>query len=360
MGFEGTTASPELRARISRSEVGSVVLFRPNVASPTQVAQLVTDLRGSAPDDLPLPVVVDQEGGLVQRLRAPLTEWPSMLAVGDAADPARTQQVGQALGAELALLGIGWTFAPVLDVHTNADNPVIGTRAFGRTPAEVITHALAFWQGLRAAGVRGCGKHFPGHGDTALDSHHDLPVVNHAADRLQAVELAPFVAAIQAGAEALMTAHVMYPALDPANPSTLSPVIASDLLRGELGFTGLLVSDDLGMKAVADRFGIEEIVTRGLAAGLDHFIIRGPLERQQAAFEALVRAGEGSAALRARLAESAGRVAAFKAGLGVGPPASAERLATIFPWSEHRALAASFAAGSPGSGQGSHSPVAVT
>ena len=337
-----------------------MVLFRPNVASPTQVAQLVADLRGAAPADLPLPVVVDQEGGLVQRLRAPLTEWPSMLAVGDAGDPVRSQQVGQALGEELALLGIGWTFAPVLDVHTNADNPVIGTRAFGRTPADVVTHALAFWQGLRAAGVLGCGKHFPGHGDTALDSHHELPVVGHPIDRLRAVELAPFVAAVQGGAEALMTAHVMYPALDSANPSTLSSEIASGLLRAGLGFRGLLVSDDLGMKAVADRFSIEEIVTRGLAAGVDHFIIRGPLERQQAAFEALVRAGETSAALRARLEESAARVAAFKRLLRVGPPAPAERLAAIFPWSEHRALAASFGAGSPGSGPGSHSPVAVT
>jgi beta-N-acetylhexosaminidase len=360
VGFEGTVASGELRGRIARSEVGSVVLFRPNVVTPAQVAQMVTELRAAAPPGLPLPVVVDQEGGLVQRLRAPMTEWPSMLAVGDAADPARSYQVGQALGEELALLGIGWTFAPVLDVHTNPANPVIGSRAFGRDPTAVATHALAFWRGLRAAGVLGCGKHFPGHGDTALDSHHELPVVDHPADRLRAVELAPFVAAVQAGAEALMTAHVMYPALDPVDPSTLSVAIATGLLRTELGFTGLLVSDDLGMKAVADRFPIEEIVVRGLRAGVDHFIIRGPVERQVAAFEALVRAGEGSSALRARLQESAARVATFKSALRVGNPAPADRLSTIFPWSEHRALAASFAGGPAGSGPGSHSPVALT
>jgi beta-N-acetylhexosaminidase len=360
VGFEGTAPTGQLLGRIARSEVGSVVLFRPNVVTPAQVAELVTALRGAAPGDLPLPVVVDQEGGLVQRLRAPLTEWPSMLAVGDAADPARSYQVGLALGEELALLGIGWTFAPVLDVHTNPANPVIGTRAFGRDPGAVITHALAFWRGLRAAGVLGCGKHFPGHGDTALDSHHQLPVVDHPATRLRSLELAPFAAAVRAGAEALMTAHVMYPALDPINPSTLSPGIATRLLRTELGFGGLLVSDDLGMKAVADRYPIEEIVVRGLQAGLDHFIIRGPEERQVAAFEALVRAAEASASLRARLAESAARVAAFKAALTVGLPASADRLSTIFPWAEHRALAASFGGGASGSGPGSHSPVAVT
>ena len=339
-----------------------MVLFRPNIEGPVEVAGLVSALRSAAPAELPLPVVVDQEGGLVQRLRAPLTEWPSMLAVAEAGDPGRSFAVGQGLGAELALLGIGWTFAPVLDVHTNAANPVIGTRAFGRTPSSVITHALAFWRGLRAAGVLGCGKHFPGHGDTALDSHHDLPVVEHEADRLRTLELAPFAAAVQAGAEALMSAHVMYPALDAAYPSTLSPAIATDLLRRELGFSGLLVSDDLGMKAVADRYSIEEIVIRGLEAGLDHFIIRRPVERQVAAFEALLRAGEGSAAARARIAESANRVAAFKNLLKVGPPADVARLKTAFPWSDHRALAAAFpAAGAAKPGApGSSSPVAVT
>src|SRR5215468_9492293 len=192
VGFDGTEAPQGLRARIAASEVGTVMLFRPNIATPGQVAGLVASLRGAAPPDAPLLVAVDQEGGLVQRLRSPLTEWPDMLAVGSAGDADRTLRVGRALGDELAALGIGWDFAPVLDVHTNPQNPVIGTRAFGVTPEAVAEQALAFWRGLRAAGVLGCGKHFPGHGDTQTDSHHELPIVDHDLDRLQRVELAPF------------------------------------------------------------------------------------------------------------------------------------------------------------------------
>jgi beta-N-acetylhexosaminidase len=354
LGFDGPSAPPELLARIGRSEVGGVMLFRPNIEAPRQVAALVRSLRAAGPVDSPLVVSVDQEGGLVQRLRHPLTEWPPMLAVGDAGNPQRTLAVGRALGAELAALGIGWDLAPVLDVHTNPANPVIGNRAFGRTPEAVITHALAFWRGLRSSGVLGCGKHFPGHGDTHTDSHHDLPVVAHDQARLAAVELLPFAAAARAGLEALMTAHVMYPALDPALPATLSRPILTDLLRGELGFAGLLVSDDLGMAAVAARWPIDELVVTGLLAGLDCFVLREPAARQIAAWEALVRGAETRPEVHARVLESAARVAAFKALARVGPPVSDEALAEVLAPPAHQALAASFrttggnsAAGSP-------------
>jgi beta-N-acetylhexosaminidase len=182
----------------------------------------------------------------------------------------------------------------------------------------------------------GCGKHFPGHGDTTADSHHDLPSVAHDEARLRAVELAPFAAAIAAGAEALMTAHVMYPALDSARPATLSEAIATRLLRGELGFSGLLVSDDLGMKAVADRWPIADLVVESLRAGVDVFLLREPVERQVAAWEALVRAAEADAGIRARVEESAARVARWKARLDVAPLAPAPDFAA------HRALASSF------------------
>jgi beta-N-acetylhexosaminidase len=342
-GFEGTSAPAELLGRIARSELGTVILFRPNVVDPAQVGSLVGELRGAAPAEAPLVVAADQEGGLVQRVRAPATEWPPMMTVAAAGDPALSQAVGQALGAELALLGIGWNFAPVLDVHTNAANPVIGNRAFGTTTSAVITHALAFWAGLRAAGVRGCGKHFPGHGDTVTDSHHDLPVVPHDETRVRTVELAPFAAAIRAGAEALMTAHVVFPSFAAPGtadlPATLSPRLLTGLLRRELGFEGLLVSDDLGMRAVADRYSIEDIVVLGLQAGIDHFIIRGPRERQEAAHAALVRAAEADPRVRARVEESHARVVAFKAGARVGMPAP-ERLGSTFPPPAHRLLRA--------------------
>jgi beta-N-acetylhexosaminidase len=355
VGFEGTEAPADLQARIAASEVGGVMLFKPNVSTPGQVAALVGALRASAPADAPLLVAVDQEGGIVQRLRSPLTEWPEMLSVGSAGDPARTQAVGRALGEELAALGIGWDFAPVLDVHTNPDNPVIGTRAFGVTPEAVAEQALAFWRGLRAAGLVGCGKHFPGHGDTHTDSHHELPVVDHDPARLRQIELAPFAAAARAGIDAIMTAHVLYPAFDPDRPATLSRRILGDVLRGELGFRGVIVSDDLGMKAVADRYPIEELAVGCIAAGCDLLLMRHPVERQVAAFEALVRAAEADAAFRARVEESAARIAALKAACTVGMPAPSALLPSLLGTPAHRALAGSFprvgskspAAGSP-------------
>ena len=347
VGFEGTSAPPELLARVARGEVGSVVLFRPNVEGPGQVAGVVGALRRAAPADQPLLVAVDQEGGLVQRIRAPATEWPDMMSVGEADDPARSRAVGQAIGVELGLLGVGWNFAPVLDVHTNPQNPVIGRRAFGTHPETVSRHALAFWEGLRAAGVHGCGKHYPGHGETNLDSHHHLPRMEGSSERLASVELVPFKAAIAAGAEALMSAHVLYPALDPDNPATLSRVFATTWLRERLGFHGVLVSDDLGMAAVADRWSIEELVVEAVAAGVDHLIVRGPLERQQQAFEHLLRTAGQDPAFRASVTRSAERVAALKAA-GCGPwPASPAEVDAVFPIAAHRILAASFGPSSP-------------
>ena len=342
VGFDGPALPDELRARLATSQVGGVMLFRPNIESPAQVATLVTVIRGAAPADVPGLVAIDQEGGLVQRLRAPLTVWPDMLSVGGAGAPERTFAVGQALGAELAALGIGWDFAPVLDVHTNPANPVIGNRAFGTTPEAAARHALAFWRGLRAAGLVGCGKHFPGHGDTRTDSHLELPIVEHDVARLRAVELAPFAAAAAAGIDSIMTAHVLYPALDPERPATLSRRILTDLLRGELGFRGVIVSDDLGMKAVADRYPIEELAVESVAAGADVLLIREPPERQRQAFEALVRAAESSAALRARVMESAARLAAMKAACRVALPAPAGELSARLGTPAHRALASSF------------------
>jgi beta-N-acetylhexosaminidase len=342
VGIEGPAAPPELLARIGRSEVGSVMLFRPNIETPGQVAALVGVLRAAAPADAPLVVSVDQEGGLVQRLGSPLTVWPDMLSVGAGGDPSRTFLVGRALGSELAALGIGWNLAPVLDVHTNPTNPVIGNRAFGTTPEAVKLHALAFWRGLSAVGVLGCGKHFPGHGDTRTDSHHVLPVVDHDEARLRAVEIAPFAAAAAAGMPALMTAHVVYPSLDPGVPATLSRAILTNLLRMEIGFGGLIVSDDLGMKAVADRHSIEDLVVTGLLAGVDHFLIRQPEARQRGALEALVRAAEARADVRVRVQESAARVMAFKSKGAVALPATGAQLAALLGTPAHRALAGAF------------------
>ena len=343
VGFDGLTAPTELLDRIARSEVGGVMLFRPNIESPAQVAALVLALRQAGPAAAPLVISVDQEGGLVQRLRAPLTVWPDMGSVAAAGDVQRTRAVGRALGGELAALGIGWDFAPVLDVHTNPTNPVIGNRAFGSRVETVTDHALAFWRGLHDAGLLGCGKHFPGHGDTHADSHLELPSVAHDDERLRAVELAPFAAAARAGIEALMTAHVLYPSWDAKMPATLSRRIAHDILRGELGFAGMLVSDDLGMRAVADNFAVEDLVVQSLLAGVDHFLVREPLDRQVRAFEALVKASEAREDVRRRITESAERVARFKSRLRVPMPASADALSALLGNKDNQSLSDSFA-----------------
>jgi beta-N-acetylhexosaminidase len=247
------------------------------------------------------------------------------------------------MARELRAANVDVNFAPVLDVDTNPANPVIGSRSFARYPAIVARLGVALMHGLQEEGVGACGKHFPGHGDTRTDSHLELPVVAHDLARLRAVEFAPFAAAAQAGMEAFMTAHVLYPAIDPDRPATLSRRILGDVLRGELGFRGVIVSDDLGMKAVADRYPIEELAVGCIEAGCDHLLVREPAARQSAAHEALVRAAEARSDFRARVEESAARVAALKAACRVGAPAPSAMLPSLLATAAHRALAGSFA-----------------
>lgn len=250
-------------------------------------------------------------------------------------DERRAEAVGRALGRELGVLGFDLNYAPVLDVHTNAANPIIGDRAFGTTPDSVIRLARAFAQGLADAGILSCGKHFPGHGDTTTDSHLELPRVDHPLDRLRAIELAPF-AAVEV--PVLMTAHVVFAALDPDIPATLSRRVLTDLLRGELGYGGVIVSDDLEMKAIADHFGIAESVERGLMAGCDAFLLCHAEALQLEAHAALVHAAERSSAVRARIEQSAARVAALKAGHAFRPRGTAAEARMLLGCNEHLAL----------------------
>ncbi len=328
----GVTPPPGFAARVAAGEVGCAVLFRENVGSIEELLALNAALHAAAPADLPLLIAVDQEGGRVQRVRAPATVWPPMLRVGDAA---RAEAIGRALGEELAVLGFDVDFAPVLDVHTNPQNPVIGDRAFATTAAEVIRLAGAFARGLAAAGILACGKHFPGHGDTTTDSHLALPRVDHGLARLRAVELAPFRAL---ELPMLMTAHVIFAALDPDSPATLSRRVLGDLLRGELGYRGVVVSDDLEMKAIADHWGIAEAVERGLIAGCDAFLLCHVEALQLEAHAALVRAAERSPAVRARVDEAAGRVAALKAGHRPRPAATPAQARALLGRREHQEL----------------------
>jgi beta-N-acetylhexosaminidase len=304
-GFEGTVLDAPLEAALRAGRRAGVILFRRNIESLEQVAALNARVARSA-GDVPLLVSVDQEGGRVERLKAPFPELPPMRELGRTGDIRRIEDAGRAVGRALAELGFTLDFAPVLDVDSNPDNPVIGDRAFSDDPATVARLAAAFARGLAAGGVLACGKHFPGHGDTDKDSHLDLPFVRHDAARLRSVELAPF-AALAGELPALMSAHVVYDALDPGVPATLSHRIATELLRGELGFRGVLFSDDLEMRALADRYTVEEAAIGAIAAGCDVLLVCRDAELADRAHEALCREAERSDAFRARCEEAAAR-----------------------------------------------------
>jgi beta-N-acetylhexosaminidase len=315
VGFEGLEPSPDVRRLIREFGAGSVILFARNVDSPEQVAELVRELQAIARDaghELPLLVAVDQEGGRVQRLRGPWTVWPAARALGRSGSEELARRTGAALAAELSACGILWDLAPVVDVDTNPLNPVIGDRSFGDDPALVARLGAALIQGLQDAGVGACAKHFPGHGDTALDSHLELPALDHSRSRLHDVELRPFRAAVAAGVASIMTAHVLVRELDDRLPATLSPRVVSELLRGELRYDGVVVADDLEMKAIAGRFKPGPAAVLAALAGCDVLPACKSPDVQVEAIEALVRAEQaGEIAWKAGDA-AAGRIRRLK------------------------------------------------
>jgi beta-N-acetylhexosaminidase len=342
--FEGLEIPTAFAARISAGEIGGVVLFRRNVGDLGQILEMNGALHAAAPAGAPLYLAIDQEGGRVQRVRAPATVWPPMGRLEAAGDVALAEAVGRALGAELAVLGYDIDFAPVLDVNTNPANPVIGDRAFGATAEAVIALAGGFARGLAAAGVLGCGKHFPGHGDTSLDSHLALPRIDHDLARLRAVELAPFRALGEL--PLIMTAHVVFAAIDATRPATLSPEVIGGVLRGELGYRGLVVSDDMLMGAIADHWGVPEAAEQALRAGCDVLLLCSRDDLQLATFAHLVAAAERDSSLRERVGESAARVLALKAAHPVRPPATLEQALAVVGAPAHQALARRLEAGS--------------
>lgn len=287
IGLPGKALDAET-AHLLELGVGGVVLFSRNVEAPAQVVELTASLKRRAPG--PLVVAVDQEGGSVARLRSGFTRLPPFRALGDANDPVLARDIGRLLGGELRAVGIDWNFAPVLDVDTNPENPVIGARSLGSDPERVATLAVEFSRGLLAAGVASCGKHFPGHGDTRQDSHHELPRLSHSLARLEQTELVPFARAVASGMPSLMAAHIVFEALDATWPASMSERVLGELLRGRLGFSGLVVTDDLEMKAVADHFAIEEVAVRAVRAGSDVLLVCHTPELARRAIAAIVRA----------------------------------------------------------------------
>ena len=301
-GFAGLTAPDWVRRWVERG-LGGVVLFGQNIDEPRQVRELTSSLYAERED---LLVATDEEGGDVTRLEARQgSSYPGNWALGVVDDVELTEAVAASIAAELATVGVNFDLAPVADVNSNPDNPVIGIRSFGGEPALVARHVAAFVTGLQGAGVAGCAKHFPGHGDTSQDSHLELPVVEGSVTEA----LEPFRAAIEAGVRSVMTAHVLVPSLDDEQ-ATLSPRILQELLREELGFAGVTITDALEMRAVSATVGIEEGAVRALAAGADALCLGAEVDDRlvESTHGAILEAVTSGRLTSERLLEAAARV----------------------------------------------------
>ncbi|GAA1976771.1 glycoside hydrolase family 3 protein [Catenulispora subtropica] len=311
-GFTGTAAPDWIRRRLAGG-LGSVILFGMNIQTPGQLRALTDTLRAENPDVF---VAVDEEAGDITRLEhAAGSSYPGNLALGTIDDVALTEATARSVGTRVRAGGIDLDYAPVADVNTEPRNPVIGARSFGADPMLVARHVAAAVRGLHGAGVAACAKHFPGHGDTTVDSHFGLPTVHATRADLERDTLPPFRAAVAAGARAVMVAHLLIPALDPEHPASVSPAVIHGLLRAGLGFEDLAVSDAIGMAAVRARYGLAGAAVRALAAGLDLVCVDSDstdddMTELTAAITAAVRDGSLP---EARLVEAAGRVAEFAA-----------------------------------------------
>ena len=307
VGFAGHTAPDDLRRLVAEFDLGGVIYFARNIVQPGQVAELSRECAGLA-RTWPLWISVDQEGGRVARLKRPFTEWPPAIALGRSGDDGLVTRFATALATELRAVGINLDFAPVLDVHTNPDNPVIGDRAFSERAEVAARLGGAFIAAMQAAGVMACGKHFPGHGDTSTDSHHELPVVEHGRRRLEAVEWVPFRQAIAAGVATMMTAHVLVPDLDKDRIASFSPLVVDAVLKRALGFGGVVISDDLGMKAVSATFPLPVATVAAIAAGCDAVLLcNSTTDEQVTAIEAVIHAAESGALPMKRIEDALDR-----------------------------------------------------
>ncbi len=274
LGFAGTELADDTSAFLSQARIGGVVLFAANYESPAQVTTLINQVQECRAGDLPLWITVDHEGGKVQRFKEGFTRLPEADLIAKKDSPKLLFELSEMIAAELKAVGINVNFAPVADINSNPKNPVIGTRAYGEDEDTVSKMVSAFVRGHLHQGVQPCVKHFPGHGDTTIDSHFALPKVEDTLAALHDREFRPFVKAFKSGCRWVMTAHLMNPNLDPKYPATLSKRVLTEILRDEMRYTGLIVSDDLEMKAIADHFGPEEAPRMAIEAGCDLLIYR--------------------------------------------------------------------------------------
>lgn len=313
-GFDGTEPTEGIRELIRQQRIGGIIYFRRNIATPAQVAELSRALQEERSEGSPpLFIAIDQEGGMVSRIDRDIALIPGAMALGAAGNAEDAYLSAAISGRELRLMGINVNFAPSVDVNNNPLNPVIGIRSYGEDPHAVAEMGVAAVKGYAAAGVAATIKHFPGHGDTEFDSHLGLPLIPHNEERLFEVELYPFIEAIAAGADAVMTAHVVFPAFGDADlPATLNASVVTDLLRGRLGYTGVIVTDCLEMQAISGVYGIPEGAVMAVEAGADLVLVSHTLAEQQAAIAAVVAAVQQGRLSLERIDASVERILALK------------------------------------------------
>ncbi len=341
-GFAGKVLPAEVAEALEAGRLSGVILFDRNRGSPGEVRDLTDSIRAASV--VPAIIAIDHEGGQIQRLGAPATVWPRAREVGATANTRKARQLGKAMAAELLAVGINVNFAPVLDVDSNPDNPVIGDRSFSHDASRVAKLGAAMIDGFNQAGLLSCGKHFPGHGDTDLDSHHDLPEVSADRETLERRELLPFQAAIKAGVPMIMTAHVKATAIDKYYPATISRPILYDLLRVAMGFNGLIVSDDLEMGALAENMPIEDAAFSAARAGCDLLMACSGPDRAEAARDALANAIKTGALDFGAATFTARRILDLKDKRLSAPAPNRDEIEKILGAPEHRELAASLSA----------------
>ena len=282
-GFHGTTLPHFLREQLAQGLAG-VTLYPRNFESVVDLITLTSEIRAAASG--PVLIGIDQEGGTQFSLPSPFTQWPSPAEFGTLGDTSIVRSSAEAMGRELAAAGCNLDFAPMLDLHVNPSSPVTKRRSFGAEPELVAKMGIAFHDGLACAGVLGCAKHFPGHGDAEVDPHEDLPIFRGDLARLCTMELVPFAALVAAGIPTIMTAHILLPEIDADDPASISPRLIHDELRGRMKFQGIIFADDLGMGAIKRRYPLSEAVVKTFAAGTDIAMLCHDLSKLPPAIDA--------------------------------------------------------------------------
>jgi len=314
-GFSGKQVTDDIKKHIVKNNIGNIILFAENLGDAEEIYKLTADLQNIITNNTNIPPIIatDQEGGMVTRIFNGGTIFPGAMALSAVGDPENAYIQGKYMGEELSALGINCNLAPVLDINSNAKNPVIGVRSFGDTPHKVSLYANKFIKGLKESGIIATGKHFPGHGDTEVDSHFGLPCVEKGIDEMFEFELKPFISAIDNGIDAIMTSHVVFPAVDSRRiPSTISKKVLTDLLRNKLHFDGLIITDGMEMKAIADNFGIAKSAVCAINAGADLVCICHSIEEQEKAIYEITEAVNKGEILENRIDESVERILYYK------------------------------------------------